>query len=182
MKKGILILVGILGFLIESKAQELDFRVIINSDRSRFQNTDVFGQMKTSFEQFLNGRTWTSDEFRPENAAVQKIKKAGEELTLRLVPNVDLAFELGKTKSTKQIHVGFALETEQEEANAKAKLERKNFDLVVLNSATEDGVGFKHDTNQVRIFHKGGNEVQSALLPKDVIAELILEEVKKAAS
>ena len=121
-------------------------------------------------------------DFRPENAAVQKIKKAGEELTLRLVPNVDLAFELGKTKSTKQIHVGFALETEQEEANAKAKLERKNFDLVVLNSATEDGVGFKHDTNQVRIFHKGGNEVQSALLPKDVIAELILEEVKKAAS
>jgi phosphopantothenoylcysteine decarboxylase/phosphopantothenate--cysteine ligase len=121
-------------------------------------------------------------DFRPENAAVQKIKKAGEELTLRLVPNVDLAFELGKTKSTKQIHVGFALETEQEEANAKAKLERKNFDLVVLNSATEDGVGFKHDTNQVRIFHKGGNKVQSALLPKDVIAELILEEVKKAAS
>lgn len=121
-------------------------------------------------------------DFRPENAAVQKIKKAGEELTLRLVPNVDLAFELGKTKSAKQIHVGFALETEQEEANAKAKLERKNFDLVVLNSATEEGVGFKHDTNQVRIFHKGGNEVQSALLPKDVIAELILEEVKKAAS
>ncbi len=121
-------------------------------------------------------------DFRPENAAVQKIKKAGEELTLRLVPNVDLAFELGKTKSTKQIHVGFALETEQEEANAKSKLERKNFDLVVLNSATEDGVGFKHDTNQVRIFHKGGNEVQSALLSKDVIAELILEEVKKAAS
>ena len=66
MKKGILILVGILGFFIESKAQELDFRVIINSDRSRFQNTDVFTQMKTSFEQFLNGRTWTSDEFRPE--------------------------------------------------------------------------------------------------------------------
>ena len=121
-------------------------------------------------------------DFRPENAAPQKIKKAGEELTLRLVPNVDLAFELGKTKSTKQIHVGFALETEQEEANAKAKLDRKNFDLVVLNSATEASVGFKHDTNQVRIFHKGGNEVQSALLPKEVIAELILEEVKKAAS
>jgi phosphopantothenoylcysteine decarboxylase/phosphopantothenate--cysteine ligase len=121
-------------------------------------------------------------DFRPENTAVQKIKKAGEELTLRLVPNVDLAFELGKIKTTQQIHVGFALETEQEEANAKAKLERKNFDLVVLNSATEAGVGFKHDTNQVRIFHKGGNEVHSALLPKEAIAELILEEVKKVAS
>ena len=121
-------------------------------------------------------------DFRPENTSPQKIKKADEELTLRLVPNVDLAFELGKTKSAKQIHVGFALETEHGEANAKAKLERKNFDLVVLNSATEAGVGFKHDTNQVRVFHKGGNEVQSALLLKEAIAELILEEVKKAAS
>ncbi|MDA1269563.1 MAG: DUF4835 family protein, partial [Bacteroidetes bacterium] len=59
MKKGILFLVGVIGFFVESKAQELDFRVIINSDRSRFQNTEVFSQMKTSFEQFLNGRTWT---------------------------------------------------------------------------------------------------------------------------
>lgn len=121
-------------------------------------------------------------DFRPENPAAQKIKKVGEELTLRLVPNVDLALALGKIKSANQIHVGFALETEQEEVNAKAKMVRKNFDLVVLNSATEDGVGFKHDTNQVRIFHKGGNEVQTALLSKEAIAEIILEEVKKVAS
>lgn len=66
MKKGILFLIGLIGFLVEGQAQELDFRVIINSDRSRFQNTEVFNQMKTSFEQFLNGRTWTSDEYRPE--------------------------------------------------------------------------------------------------------------------
>jgi len=163
--------------------------VSLKLDESRFQ----VHRVTTASEMFEAAKSLHTEmdvvvfaaavaDFRPENAAVQKIKKAGEELTLRLVPNVDLAFELGKIKSTKQIHVGFALETEQEEANAKAKLERKNFDLVVLNSATEDGVGFKHDTNQVRIFHKGGNEVQSALLPKDVIAELILEEVKKVAS
>ncbi len=66
MKKGIIFLIGLIGFFLEGKAQELDFRVIINSDRSRFQNTEVFNQMKTSFEQFLNGRTWTSDEYRPE--------------------------------------------------------------------------------------------------------------------
>ena len=66
MKKGIIFLIGLIGFLVEGQAQELDFRVIINSDRSRFQNTEVFNQMKTSFEQFLNGRTWTSDEYRPE--------------------------------------------------------------------------------------------------------------------
>jgi hypothetical protein len=59
-------MIGLFGLLLQSQAQELDFTVIINSDRSRFQNTDVFNQMKTSFEQFLNGRSWTDDEFRPE--------------------------------------------------------------------------------------------------------------------
>jgi phosphopantothenoylcysteine decarboxylase/phosphopantothenate--cysteine ligase len=121
-------------------------------------------------------------DFRPENQASQKIKKHGEELSLRLVPNVDIAYELGKMKKEGQIHVGFALETEQEEAHAKAKLIRKNFDLVVLNSATEEGVGFKHDTNQVRIFHKNGEGIQTALLPKLDIAGLIVEEVNKAAA
>ena len=66
MKKGLLFLIGLIGFFLQTQAQELDFRVLINSDRSRFQNTEVFNQMKTSFEQFLNGRTWTSDEYRPE--------------------------------------------------------------------------------------------------------------------
>jgi len=70
------------------------------------------------------------------------------------------------------------LETEDGAANAKAKLTRKNFDLVVLNSAKEVGEGFKYDTNKVQIFHKEGKVVQSALLPKSKIAQLILEEVK----
>ncbi|MEB2784899.1 DUF4835 family protein [Algoriphagus persicinus] len=65
MKKGIFLLIfffySLIGF-----SQELNFTVIINSDRARIQNTDVFRQMKTSFEQFLNGRSWTTDEFRPE--------------------------------------------------------------------------------------------------------------------
>jgi phosphopantothenoylcysteine decarboxylase/phosphopantothenate--cysteine ligase len=121
-------------------------------------------------------------DFRPESPATQKIKKQGEELPLRLVPNVDIAYELGKIKKEGQIHVGFALETEQEEAHAKAKLIRKNFDLIVLNSATEEGVGFKHDTNKVRIFHKNGKDLETALLPKLDIAGLIVEEVKKAAA
>ena len=121
-------------------------------------------------------------DFRPESPATQKIKKQGEELPLRLVPNVDIAFELGKIKKEGQIHVGFALETEQEEAHAKAKLVSKNFDLIVLNSATEEGVGFKHDTNKVRIFHKNGKDLETALLPKLDIAGLIVEEVKKAAA
>ncbi|SEF57705.1 type IX secretion system protein PorD [Algoriphagus boritolerans] len=53
-------------FTWAAEAQELNFTVIINSDRSRIQNTDIFNQMKTNFEQFLNGRSWTDDEYRPE--------------------------------------------------------------------------------------------------------------------
>lgn len=118
-------------------------------------------------------------DYAPENVAKEKIKKEDSELSLRMVKNVDIALELGKLKKANQIHVGFALETENEESNAKAKLEKKNFDLVVLNSAKEEGAGFKLDTNRVKIFHRKGMMTQSELLPKSEIAELILEEVKK---
>jgi hypothetical protein len=60
-------LLAFLFFLLQAaQAQELNFTVIINSDRSRIQNTDIFNQMKTNFEQFLNGRSWSNDEYRPE--------------------------------------------------------------------------------------------------------------------
>ncbi|WP_026966214.1 DUF4835 family protein [Algoriphagus terrigena] len=65
------------------QAQELDFTVIINSDRSRIQNTNIFTQMKTSFEQFLNGRSWTDDEFRPEERI-----KGNLLITINEVPQV----------------------------------------------------------------------------------------------
>jgi hypothetical protein len=65
MKKGIFLLL-LFCYSFISFSQELNFTVIINSDRARIQNTNVFAQMKTSFEQFLNGRSWTTDEFRPE--------------------------------------------------------------------------------------------------------------------
>ena len=119
-------------------------------------------------------------DFTPATVAAEKIKKQDEEVLLRLVPNVDLALELGKNKKAGQLHVGFALETEQEEVHAKAKLARKNFDMVVLNSAKVPGVGFRHDTNQVRVFHANGTEMSTSLLPKSAIAELILAEVAKA--
>lgn len=94
MKKGILFLIGLTGFFLQTKAQELDFRVIINSDRSRFQNTEVFNQMKTSFEQFLNGRTWTSDEYRPEERI-----KGNLLITISEVP------QIGVYSATVQIQV-----------------------------------------------------------------------------
>ena len=117
-------------------------------------------------------------DYAPAVVASEKIKKQGEELSILLKKNVDIAYELGKSKRQDQIHVGFALETEREEVHAKNKLAKKKFDLVVLNSAKEEGAGFQHDTNKVKIFHKDGKAVQSDLLPKSKIAELILHEVK----
>jgi len=94
MKKGILFLIGLIGFFLQTQAQELDFRVLINSDRSRFQNTEVFNQMKTSFEQFLNGRTWTSDEYRPEERI-----KGNMLITISEVP------QIGVYSATVQVQV-----------------------------------------------------------------------------
>jgi phosphopantothenoylcysteine decarboxylase/phosphopantothenate--cysteine ligase len=92
---------------------------------------------------------------------------------------VDIASELGKLKKQGQIHVGFALETEKEEHHAKAKLNKKNFDLIVLNSANEAGAGFQHDTNRVKFFHQDGRSADSGLISKSEVAEMLLEEIKK---
>lgn len=117
-------------------------------------------------------------DYAPAQVASEKIKKNDSSVSLELVKNVDIAKELGKVKGSRQLHVGFALETENEEQNAKAKLDKKNFDMIVLNSAKEEGAGFRHDTNKVRIFHKDGKEFNSDLLPKELIAELILDQIK----
>jgi phosphopantothenoylcysteine decarboxylase / phosphopantothenate---cysteine ligase len=118
-------------------------------------------------------------DYAPLETAHEKIKKNESKLSLGLKKNVDIALELGKLKRAGQLHVGFALETENEEVNAKAKLDKKNFDLIVLNSAKEEGAGFQHDTNRVKIFHPDGRSVDSELISKSGIAELILEEIKK---
>lgn len=108
----------------------------------------------------------------------EKIKKDDPELTLKLVKNVDIASELGTRKKPNQIHVGFALETENEAENAQKKLTKKNFDLIVLNSMRDSGAGFQMDTNKVRIFHSNGMKAESEVQAKDSIAELILDQIK----
>jgi phosphopantothenoylcysteine decarboxylase/phosphopantothenate--cysteine ligase len=117
-------------------------------------------------------------DYAPRNIASEKIKKEGEGMTLELVKNVDIALSLGKEKLPHQIHVGFALETENEEFHAKAKLERKNFDMIVLNSMKDTGAGFQLDTNKVSLFFADGRSVVSDVLPKKQIAELVLEGIK----
>lgn len=93
-------------------------------------------------------------DYKPKVVADKKIKKSGNELTIELVKNVDIAATLGKEKKAGQFSVGFALETHNESTNAKEKLQKKNLDMIVLNSLNDPGAGFKHDTNKITIIEK----------------------------
>lgn len=94
-------------------------------------------------------------DYTPAVAADQKMKrKEGEELNLHLKPTKDIAAHLGKLKTKDQRIVGFALETNDEESHAKGKLEKKNFDFIVLNSLQDKGAGFQCDTNKIYLIDK----------------------------
>jgi len=117
-------------------------------------------------------------DYKPEIYANEKIKrKENEELILRLVPNKDIAASLGKMKTEKQILIGFALETHDEEANAKLKLKKKNLDFIVLNSLQEKGAGFQTDTNKVSIINKKGERTDFPLKNKKAVANDIIDKI-----
>ena len=113
-------------------------------------------------------------DYTPLQKANQKIKKLENTLTLELVKTKDIAFELGKQKKEHQTLVGFALETNDEEANAKSKMVRKNLDFIVLNSLNDDGAGFGHDTNKVTIFSKNNKILAFPLTSKKELASSII--------
>ncbi|WP_055446513.1 bifunctional phosphopantothenoylcysteine decarboxylase/phosphopantothenate--cysteine ligase CoaBC [Lacinutrix mariniflava] len=95
-------------------------------------------------------------DYRPKEISTSKIKKKGETLTLELEKTKDILASLGAIK-TKQLLVGFALETDNELEYAKGKLKKKNLDLIVLNSLRDKGAGFKTDTNKVTIIDNKNN-------------------------
>ncbi len=115
-------------------------------------------------------------DFRPESVAERKIKREGDDLVLRLVPTNDIAAELGRMKRNDQRLVGFALETNDEEANAESKLERKNFDFIVLNSLRNEGTCFRSDQNQISIISRNGKKdfpkKAKSEVAKDIVDEL----------
>ncbi len=95
-------------------------------------------------------------DFRPDTVADSKIKRGDSDLVLRLKPTHDIASELGRMKKPGQRLVGFALETDDEQAHAMGKLERKNLDFIVLNSLRNKGTCFRSDENQVCILTREG--------------------------
>lgn len=95
-------------------------------------------------------------DFRPEAIAPEKIKRGKEDLVIKLCPTHDIAAELGRRKREGQLLAGFALETNDEKANAEGKLRKKNFDFIVLNSLRNKGTCFGSDENQITIISAGG--------------------------
>ncbi|OCA68491.1 phosphopantothenoylcysteine decarboxylase [Chryseobacterium artocarpi] len=115
-------------------------------------------------------------DYAPKDVAKEKIKKNDENLTIELVKNPDILKTMGE-KKTHQFLVGFALETQNEEENAKGKLEKKNLDMIVLNSLRDEGAGFKNDTNKIKIFTKTEKR-EFDLKSKDDVAKDILNFVE----
>jgi phosphopantothenoylcysteine decarboxylase/phosphopantothenate--cysteine ligase len=108
-------------------------------------------------------------DYRPQNASNHKIKKTAAELTLSLEQTQDILASLGANK-THQVLVGFALETENEIQNAIAKIQKKNLDLIVLNSLQDEGAGFGKDTNKVTIIDQLTQCTSLPLQSKEAVA------------
>ncbi|MBK7652027.1 MAG: bifunctional phosphopantothenoylcysteine decarboxylase/phosphopantothenate--cysteine ligase CoaBC [Flammeovirgaceae bacterium] len=116
-------------------------------------------------------------DYKPATLADQKIKKTSQALTIELVSTRDIAAELGKLKKNGQLVVGFALETENERANAEKKIKSKNFDLIVLNSLQDAGAGFGHDTNKITLIDAKNNATEFNLKSKKEVARDIVKAI-----
>jgi len=117
-------------------------------------------------------------DYRPSEQADQKIKKASAELKIDLQQTDDILKFLGENKQEGQILIGFALETNNAEENAKSKLERKNLDAIVLNLPSEKGTGFGYDTNQITIYDRNNKSKSFGLKQKSEVAQDILNYVE----
>ena len=116
-------------------------------------------------------------DYKPRHQFDQKIKKTDNSMRIDLEPTPDILKHLGSLK-THQTLVGFALETHNEEENAKAKLIKKNLDVIVLNSLNDSGAGFKKDTNKIKIITKS-EIIRFETKPKPEVAKDILDYILK---
>ena len=117
-------------------------------------------------------------DYTPINVAENKIKKQNDDgLTIELKKTKDILKHVGSIKKSNQFVVGFALETNDEEANALKKLNEKNADFIVLNSMQTEGAGFKHDTNKITILKNTGKKLEYNLKPKKEVAFDIVSEI-----
>jgi phosphopantothenoylcysteine decarboxylase/phosphopantothenate--cysteine ligase len=117
-------------------------------------------------------------DYRPAVQASEKIKRTSSGMTIEMEANRDIAAALGGMKKEGQCLVGFALETNNGEMNANAKLQKKNLDFIVLNTLEDKGAGFAHDTNKVTIIDRNGKEEYPLKSKKEVAKDIVSHIVK----
>ena len=138
----------------------------------------MYGQVEVIFDATdISIFTAAVADYTPEVVAKNKIKKSDTSLSLLLRETTDILAEMGGKKRANQVIVGFALETENEIANAQKKLNRKNLDLIVLNSLNNKGAGFQHNTNKITIIDKENNITDYELKDKSEVAKDIINKI-----
>ena len=138
---------------------------MFDASMSNFSNTDIAVMAAAVAD------------YTPEDFSTKKIKKTEDIFSLDLKRTNDILKKLGELKSKDQIVVGFALETNNEKENALSKLEKKNVDLIILNSLNDEGAGFGTDTNKIAIFDKQGNEFHFEKKSKKLVAKDIVNTI-----
>ncbi len=150
---------------------------------TKVQSADEMFDHSTRIFPCCNGAVMAAAvaDYKVKNAKGEKIKRESDlSLSIDLEANRDIAAELGKSKSDNQILVGFALETINEEENARAKIMRKRLDCIVLNSLNEAGAGFNVDTNKISIIDKAGNRTDFSLKSKKEVAADIVQYITES--
>lgn len=180
---------GKMGYAIARKARERGAEVILVSGPSQLEPPqgvtlipvesaqEMYNQVLENFQQAeIIIKAAAVADYRPKEAAEQKLKKTKKNLTLSLEPTQDILMELGRRKG-QRILVGFAAETENLIANAQDKLKRKNVDFIVANDVTKAGAGFGSDTNIVKFIFPSGKIEELPLLTKAEVANKILDQI-----
>lgn len=182
---------GKMGFELALAAQRLGAEVILISGPTHLENPDQsinLIRVQSAQEMLEAGMKYFSQvdaviaaaavsDYRPKNFATQKIKKSSDKMVLELEKSPDILHTFGQHKEHQKL-VGFALETENEIENARGKLERKNLDMIVLNSLNDKGAGFKGDTNKISLLLREGETKDFPLKSKSEVAKDIMSELK----
>ncbi|MFZ4263500.1 bifunctional phosphopantothenoylcysteine decarboxylase/phosphopantothenate--cysteine ligase CoaBC [Sphingobacterium sp. HJSM2_6] len=175
---------GKMGYAIAAQLQKLGAEVTLVSGPSSqpipasvkridvVSANDMFNAMQSNFsDSAIIVMSAAVADYTPQEVATQKIKKKEEQFSIALTKTKDILSHLGTLKTEKQTLVGFALETNNEIAHAKDKLQRKNLDFIVLNSMNDQGAGFAHNTNKITVIKRSGEEFPFELKSKDEVAQ-----------
>lgn len=178
---------GKMGYALAQAALNLNHQVTLISGpsnleppkNSKFISVNTALEMKTEVFKYQESAdviimVAAVADYRPEKIQVQKIKKSSDEMTIKLIKNPDILFELGKVKKENQTLIGFAAETENLIQHAQSKLKKKNCDWIIANDVSQKDIGFNQDQNQVIMISSEKN-IEIPQSSKEKIAMKILD-------